>query len=324
MKPIEISKDLEQFAKTFFENLFKKQLERKGPGGKFQSPSLRLDNLAAKSKGVERKVVDYIRINLITIMNLRPSEQQRLVNIVNERFLDLFYEKEAATKFSNAINHALRYDDLRKHHGWEMGEKLKIKVCPYCNSALVLTVENHEGEKKAKYQLDHFFPKSKYPFLSISFFNLIPSCGNCNHGKSNDSVILGEDFHLYADETPTNAFHFKIKKEDVVNKIIGGQAKEVEFKFTHTDSKHEKFVKRHNESFHIHGIYNTQKDIVQEMVWKSQAYTKPKITDLSEILKIPEVDIKRLIIGNYSEYDDIHKRPLSKFMQDIATQLELI
>jgi len=31
----------------------------------------------------------------------------------------------------------------------------------------------------------------------------------------------------------------------------------------------------------------------------------------------------RLIVGNYVEPENIHKRPMAKFMQDLANQLEL-
>jgi hypothetical protein len=34
--------------------------------------------------------------------------------------------------------------------------------------------------------------------------------------------------------------------------------------------------------------------------------------------------IDRLLIGNYMDETDIHKRPMSKFMQDIAQQLGII
>jgi hypothetical protein len=43
-------------------------------------------------------------------------------------------------------------------------------------------------------EIDHFYPKDKYPFLAVSFFNLIPSCLTCNglSAMSNtDSYSIG-------------------------------------------------------------------------------------------------------------------------------------
>ncbi len=46
-------------------------------------------------------------------------------------------------------------------------------VCPYCDNEL----------SKANRQMDHFFPDSKFPALSVSLTNLIPACETCN-GRS--------------------------------------------------------------------------------------------------------------------------------------------
>ena len=37
-------------------------------------------------------------------------------------------------------------------------------------------------------QFDHFYNKSKYPLLAISFYNLVPVCGTCNHTKGKNDV----------------------------------------------------------------------------------------------------------------------------------------
>lgn len=57
----------------------------------------------------------------------------------------------------------------------------KIYACPYCDSD---TISN---ERNA--WIEHFLPKSKFPFLSCSYSNLIPSCTSCNvsgSGKGED------------------------------------------------------------------------------------------------------------------------------------------
>ena len=40
--------------------------------------------------------------------------------------------------------------------------------------------------------------------------------------------------------------------------------------------------------------------------------------------KITEQMIKRFILGNYTEEQEIHKRPFAKFMQDIGKEVGLI
>lgn len=84
------------------------------------------------------------------------------------------------------------------------------------------------------------------------------------------------------------------------------------------------YANYHNKSYDIKGIFDTQKDVVLEMLWKAKAYNPTRIKELSELLRVDESLIKRMIVGNYINHDEIHKRPLAKFTQDIAKQLKLI
>ncbi|MBB1288580.1 hypothetical protein H5085_06615 [Pseudoalteromonas sp. SR43-6] len=46
-----------------------------------------------------------------------------------------------------------------------------LRICPFCGFGHVTT-------------LDHYLPKAKFPLLSILPNNLVPSCADCNKGKS--------------------------------------------------------------------------------------------------------------------------------------------
>lgn len=65
--------------------------------------------------------------------------------------------------------------------------QLGVKVCPYCNRMYTITLF---GENKIRPDFDHFYPKSKYPYLSVSLFNLIPSCSMCNTKKGNTAEVI--------------------------------------------------------------------------------------------------------------------------------------
>lgn len=62
--------------------------------------------------------------------------------------------------------------------------------CSYCGRSL----------PTLDLSLDHFFPKSVYPLLSVSPTNLIPSCRECNEGQKRDRT-----FEKY-DEMPYNPY----------------------------------------------------------------------------------------------------------------------
>ena len=96
--------------------------------------------------------------------------------------------------------------------------------------------------------------------------------------------------------------------------------------FLSTDG-HRVLSKDHDKNFCITGIYNTQKDIVAELIQKKEIYTESYKQHLANQFKALFKDksvINRLIIGNYDSIEDIHKRPMAKFTQDIARQLHLI
>ena len=71
---------------------------------------------------------------------------------------------------------------------------LKLRICPYCGRSFIYAVE--ENGKTVKPQIDHFLPKSKYPFLALSYFNLIPVCQTCNmkdcKGEYDPMIKIGQ------------------------------------------------------------------------------------------------------------------------------------
>lgn len=53
-----------------------------------------------------------------------------------------------------------------------------LQICPYCG------MEYIKPTNRSKKQIDHFLPKRKYPFLSLCYYNLIPSCDICNESPN--------------------------------------------------------------------------------------------------------------------------------------------
>lgn len=113
-------------------------------------------------------------------------------------------------------------------HSEEMG----ISTCHYCDTAYINIY--HMGKKlRSHFDIDHFLPKSKCPVLSLSLFNLIPSCPVCNErlkregvlGKIPEETLMLNPYHKeYAfDEEvkihviPTEAYH-SIRYQDFPDK----------------------------------------------------------------------------------------------------------
>lgn len=63
-----------------------------------------------------------------------------------------------------------------------------LRICPYCQ---LHHVNYHNSETKdaldLRPPLDHFLPKSRYPYLAVSLQNLVPSCHQCNSSIKRDT-----------------------------------------------------------------------------------------------------------------------------------------
>ena len=61
-----------------------------------------------------------------------------------------------------------------------------------------INIAKFPGYRDSKPNIDHFLPKSLYPFLSISFRNLVPCCCVCNEmANKGDYDPLKPDIGLY-------------------------------------------------------------------------------------------------------------------------------
>ena len=100
-------------------------------------------------------------------------------------------KKGKCKKKDVTLKDLLGYEDFYKGKDWNSHKlcyELGVDICPYCNRQYIYTVQKQGGDSLlATAQLDHFFPKDKYPLISFSFFNLIPSCYSCNHTKGDNT-----------------------------------------------------------------------------------------------------------------------------------------
>lgn len=334
MLKIKIDKGLDGKVIEYSKNIFS---SRKSTGkNRFQFPRENLEQLIAilntNSIKYEKhiKYVENIKMKYPEILRAKPSEIDSLILEFNS-FLsnpDLSIKLPDDKLFYEVIVEAMRYDAVRDKEYLLFFGDLGIKACVYCNAQLAVNIISSDGKKNiAKFELDHFHPKSDYPFLCTSFYNLYPVCGNCNRAKSYNRV----QFELYSEkDEDLNMFNFTINEGALTNYLIDYDIKKLlkEENLTFEAMKgFEELLKVHKETFDIEGIYRTQMDIVEELLHKSRVYTNTYNKTLvdSFIALFPDKGLmKRIVIGNYDKADEIHKRPMAKFTQDIAKQLGLI
>lgn len=200
---------------------------------------------------------------------------------------------------------------------WLM-KKLNIRVCPYCNRSYTFTIEEkpEDAKRYVRPELDHFFPKSKYAHLALSFYNLVPSCPQCNHLKGDNEF----EYHPYYGDLSGKKGP-RIEVENVTKDAMGVLVFPDDPKVKILDA---------NENTRVLGLqelYEQHNDYVKEILDKIQAYNKDyynSLVDSFQGMGKTQEEIDRLVWGNYIE-DAMHeKRPLSKMTRDLLKQFGVI
>lgn len=199
--------------------------------------------------------------------------------------------------------------------GYWLANELKIDVCPYCNRQYTFTVNS---KKKTRPQFDHFYSKSDYPYFALSFYNLIPSCSECNRIKGRDDI----KFNPYVEDFGNCKFTLS-KIERLIINPHDKTSWDVNFK--NNSPSHDV----HLNTFALKELYNGHKDYVSEIVVKALSYTPEYLLGLKDILQtdscseLTDEEMRRLIFGNYINKNDFGKRTLSKLTADILEQLQI-
>ena len=262
------------------------------------------DNLKDILKANNNELKEYIKYfqenypNSIGVENQKKEEWHQLYKIIR----DEIFEKE----YNN-------WGKRKTYGSYKFVETLDLKTCPYCNRNYTFIVDEESG--KLRPELDHFYPKSIYPFLAMSFYNLIPSCPICNHTKSSKvSENLINPYDIKDDD-----FKFTYKPTDI-------SFSQIESKKYDMDSFEIEFKKK-NENiniFKLDELYKQHKDIVVDLLMKKAYYPKSYIEELEKSFGFTKDEIYRYLLNNYKKEEDLHKRPLSKLIKDISEELDLI
>ncbi|MHA4196219.1 HNH endonuclease [Bacillus cereus] len=240
--------------------------------------------------------------------------------------------------------------DIREGWGpYQLVMELDLNVCPYCNRQYISAYYSKNG--KTRGDLDHFFPKKKYPYLALSFYNLIPSCKVCNSSLKNDKDFTYlKNIHPY-EEGFEDRYLFTIKaREKEMGKLksktnitrmqslgkeydldfLYGNSKKFDIAFKEGPTASEEFIRKaecNAEIFKLRELYSLHKDCIQDMIKKSIIYNESRISSLMDEfggkLFDSEEEILNLILGAYVQVDNMDKRPFSKFIRDISRELGL-
>ena len=206
--------------------------------------------------------------------------------------------------------------------GKSWAEKIGVKICPYCNRNYIFTL-NDSGVRP---QYDHFFPKSLYPYLALSMYNLIPCCAICNSAKHDadtyDNSLLEENFIYPFRDSYGEQFRFKIANEDNINSWLG-IAEEYNLIIVSDPSVPSQLIQKQSitaEKLNLIELYNKHGDFVRDIVRTSYVYDDEYFQSL--VASYPNLfssisEAKNFVYLNYLDETEWDKRVLSKLTHDI-------
>jgi hypothetical protein len=166
--------------------------------------------------------------------------------------------------------------------------KLRIDTCPYCNRSFTFTIKKSGlSGKSAKIitpEIDHFFPRKHHPLLSISYYNLIPSCSNCNRFKSSKPVLPNMLVHPYIEGFRSDATFSLIGKNVAEAKGYSGGA-QLQIINTCRDTAKKKRIIKNISYFKLNKIYVGHSEHAKDIVKTVDELDKEYVASIQKLFK---------------------------------------
>lgn len=197
-----------------------------------------------------------------------------------------------------------------------------LKVCPYCNRSYIHTYYNAKG--KTRPDLDHFIPKSKFPYFSMSIYNLVPSCKICNSSlKGQKEFDFDNYMNPYEKSMGDKLMSFSYTPK-VFPGLIGLKESDMEIVMDYEESNPEHLrLKKNCDVFKIEGLYQNHKNVVCDMLRKNyvhnSAYRDSLLSTFPNLFDSRE-EIDRFLLG-VANKEDIRDTVLGKLKWDVYSEL---
>lgn len=253
---------------------------------------------------------------------LNSSNTNKVIKSIYKALIENLETKKSEeyiliSKFKPVFN----YDKINGDYRHEVLSGLSIKACPYCNRQYITTY-TYSNKRTATADLDHFYPKSHYPFYALSLYNFIPSCQICNSRLKGDKVYgIVYPYKEYFG----NDGRFKLNYPSAMS-LIGQEEPEIEIVIESSDSDIEDKIKNSIKMFRLEELYEDHTDLAREIVFKKEIYDRLMTKELETMLSNKDISILddqfiESYYGNYLDEDSQSKRPLSKLTSDIIKEL---
>lgn len=352
-------KTIDAIAKEHWENLERKKVKFSKGSLPYEMDSLirRVEHVIGECTTAQAIYFNDLRQNNYELLKQtiigKPGELSLLASTFQRKINDGTYpqirHRSSNTEnklFGDYLDYVFNYDHfIDKESSWnayELAKLLGVDVCIYCNRSYTYTITK-KRDYKVRPEFDHFLSQSDYPFLALSFYNLIPSCHVCNSNlKHQKKFTLADNIHPYVcslHDTVKFTVEFNNKRKYTaaeIKRLYGvmfftGKVDNFTVKLTRRNRyvSNTQFRKAMNniKVFQLEELYNCHKDMVSEMVLNEIIYSDDRIDELFKdyggTLFSSREDVIRHITKNYPGEADLLKRPFSKLSKDIHIEFGL-
>ena len=264
---------------------------------------------------------DYSRVE--TLLIGEPSRLFQLNNQIKGE-INLVKDRPSDCDLEVIFDYDGIFNSTSKSKAYNLSLKIGANTCCYCNRQYTFTVvtngNNNSNDRITRPAFDHWFPKSKFPLLSISLYNLIPSCTICNSSaKGSQNVDLENFIHPYdtTHSKPKIEFMAVPSTEDGKRWTIKIDRKQ--------GSREDNTIKL----FCLDKIYKMH-DLLElkDIMDFKENYSEEYLKELMDLLKNKSInpslttkDVYRMLFG--VEYDDDKNldRPFGKMKNDILKNI---
>ena len=232
---------------------------------------------------------------------------------LNERLEKQIESKGAKQATMKKICKVFNYDgriSRSRQLSYDLVKRIGSRTCVYCNRIYSFTVD-----EISRPDFDHWMPKEKHPLISMSLYNLIPSCPICNRSiKLRKEFKYGIHVHPYQHSEMSLAFQYAPLPENMWKLTLANG--------TPAENKTAELLKI--EEIYTPYANNEVKDLLEFAYKNPPDYLRTLYNQVMKSYggKINKEQAYRVVFGVEMRPSLYLDRPLSKMKKDVLKQLQ--
>lgn len=210
--------------------------------------------------------------------------------------------------------------------GWGIArfiDAIDVRYCPYCNAETVGTARLPDRDFVS--DVDHVLPKDVYPLLSLSLYNLVPSCNRCNSRFKRTKDLLkdwslGQAFdhiHPYVYDAHKH-FNFVYRPTSIEDLFVRKAIKRTPVRIDVKDSMGREFV----DDYHLAEIYRDLYGVeINSVIRTELIYSGQFVKTMVDVYGITESEKEALVNRTAHEVMDINCVRFAKLTGDLLIEV---